>query len=38
MNTFGQAIKDARQAGGLTQQDLAEQARITTRYIMSIEN
>lgn len=38
LNTFGQAIKDARQAGGLTQQDLAEQARITTRYIMSIEN
>lgn len=38
LNTFGQTIKDARQATGLTQEGLAEQAGITTRYIMAIEN
>ena len=35
---FGQIIKDARQAAGLTQDDLAEQSGVTTRYIMAIEN
>ena len=38
LNTFGQTIKDARQAAGLTQEGLAEQAGVTTRYIMAIEN
>ena len=38
MNSFGQSIKDARQAAGLTQENLAEQSGITTRYIMAIEN
>jgi transcriptional regulator with XRE-family HTH domain len=38
MNMFGQIIKDARQAAGLTQDDLAEQSGVTTRYIMAIEN
>lgn len=38
LNTFGQTIKNARQAARLTQEDLAEQAGITTRYIMAIEN
>ena len=38
MNLFGQIIKDARQAAGLTQDDLAEQSGVTTRYIMTIEN
>jgi transcriptional regulator with XRE-family HTH domain len=38
MNTLGQIIKDARQAAGLTQDELAEQTGITTRYIMAIEN
>lgn len=38
MNLFGQTIKDARQAAGLTQDDLAEQSGVTTRYIMAIEN
>ncbi len=38
MNTFGQTIKDARQAAGFTQEELAEQSGITTRYIMAIEN
>lgn len=38
LNTFGQTIKNARQAAGLTQEGLAEQAGITTRYIMAIEN
>lgn len=38
MNLFGQIIKDARQAAGLTQDDLAEQSGVTTRYIMAIEN
>jgi len=38
MNIFGQIIKDARQAAGLTQDALDEQASITTQYIMAIEN
>ncbi|MGE5613836.1 MAG: helix-turn-helix domain-containing protein [Bacillota bacterium] len=38
LNIFGQTIKDARQAAGLTQEELAEQAGVTTRYIMAIEN
>lgn len=38
LNTFGETIKDARQAANLTQEELAEQAGITTRYIMAIEN
>ena len=38
LNTFGQTIKTARQAAGLTQEELAEQVGITTRYIMAIEN
>lgn len=38
LNTFGQTIKDARHAAGLTQEGLAEQAGITARYIMAIEN
>lgn len=38
LNSFGQTIKDARQAANLTQDELAEQAGITTRYIMAIEN
>lgn len=38
LNTYGQIIKDARQTAGLTQEELAEQIGITTRYIMAIEN
>ena len=38
LKTFGQTIKVARQAAGLTQEELAEQVGITTRYIMAIEN
>ncbi len=38
MNTFGQKIKDARQAVNLTQEDLTKKAGVTTRYIMAIEN
>ena len=38
LNNFGQTIKDARLAAGLTQDVLAEQTGITTRYIMAIEN
>lgn len=38
LNKFGQIIKDARHAANLTQDELAELAGITTRYIMSIEN
>lgn len=38
LNTFGQKIKDARQAASLTQEDLAAQTGVTTRYIMAIEN
>lgn len=38
LKTFGQTIKAARQAAGLTQEELAEQVGITTRYIMAIEN
>jgi DNA-binding XRE family transcriptional regulator len=38
LNTFGQMIKDARQVAGMTQEGLAEQAGVTTRYIMAIEN
>ena len=38
LNNFGQTIKDARLATGMTQDELAEQAGITTRYVMAIEN
>lgn len=38
LNTYGQTIKEARQAAGLTQEGLAEQTGVTTRYIMAIEN
>lgn len=38
LNIFGQTIKDARHAAGLTQEGLAEKAGITARYIMAIEN
>jgi len=38
LNTFGQTIKNARHDAGLTQETLAEQAGVTTRYIMAIEN
>jgi transcriptional regulator with XRE-family HTH domain len=38
LNRFGQTIKDARLAAGMTQDALAEQTGITTRYIMAIEN
>lgn len=38
LNTFGEIIKDARLSVGLTQDGLAEQTGVTTRYIMAIEN
>ncbi|WP_312943090.1 helix-turn-helix transcriptional regulator [Oscillibacter sp.] len=38
LNLFGQTIKDARIAAGMTQDALAEQVGVTTRYIMAIEN
>lgn len=38
MNIFGQIIKDALQAAGLTQDELAEQSGVSPRYIMAIEN
>lgn len=38
MNSFGQTIKEARIAAGMTQDSLAEQAGVTPRYIMAIEN
>lgn len=38
LNSFGQTIKDARIAAGMTQDSLAEQAGVTPRYIMAIEN
>lgn len=38
LNIFGRTIKEARQAANLTQEELAEQVGITTRYIMAIEN
>ena len=38
LNSFGQTIKDARIAAGMTQDALAEQAGVTPRYIMAIEN
>lgn len=38
MNILGQIVKDARQAARLTQDELAEQSGVTTRYIMAIEN
>lgn len=38
LNNFGQTIKDSRQVAGLTQDGLAEQVGVTTRYIMAIEN
>ena len=38
LSNFGGAIKCARQAAGLTQEELAVQAEVTSRYIMAIEN
>ena len=38
LNSFGQTIKDARIAAGMTQDALAEQTGVTPRYIMAIEN
>ncbi|MFZ2539050.1 MAG: helix-turn-helix domain-containing protein [Oscillospiraceae bacterium] len=38
LNTFSQTIKNARHDAGLTQEALAEQAGVTTRHIMAIEN
>lgn len=38
LKTFGQTIKGARKAAGLTQEALAEKTGVTTRYIMAIEN
>lgn len=38
LNSFGQTIKDARIAAGMTQDALAEQAGVTPGYIMAIEN
>ena len=38
LNNYGQTIKDARLAAGMTQDALAEQIGVTTRYIMAIEN
>ncbi len=38
MNSFGQTIKSARIAAGMTQDALAEHAGVTPRYIMAIEN
>lgn len=38
LNSFGQTIKYARIAAGMTQDALAEQAGVTPRYIMAIEN
>lgn len=38
LNIFDRTIKEARQAANLTQEELAEQVGITTRYIMAIEN
>lgn len=35
MNVFGQTIKNARHDAGLTQETLAEQTGVTTRYIMA---
>lgn len=36
--SFGQTIKNARHAAGMTQDGLAEQVGVTTRYIITIEN
>jgi len=38
LDTFGQTIKGVRQAAELTQESLAKQTGVTTRYIMAIEN
>ena len=38
MNIFGQIMKEARKIAGLTQDELAKQSGVTTRYIMAIEN
>ena len=38
LSNFGRSIKSARQAAGLTQEDLAVQAEVTSRYIIAIEN
>lgn len=38
LNTSIQTIKDAQQAANLTQDELAKQSGIATRYIMAIEN
>lgn len=36
--TFGQAIKEAREARGWTRERLAQEVNLAPRYIMSIEN
>ena len=38
LNQLGQKIKKSRQTAGLTQEDLADQIGITTRYTMAIDN
>ena len=38
LSNFGRSIKSARQAAGLTQEDLAIQSEVTSRYIIAIEN
>lgn len=38
MNPFSQTIKNARHDAALTQDALAEQVGVTTRYIIAIEN
>jgi transcriptional regulator with XRE-family HTH domain len=37
-NNFGDIVKAARQAKGLTQSQLADTLEITTRYLKAIEN
>ena len=38
LNLFGRIVKDARHRASMAQDALAEQAGVTTRYIMAIEN
>lgn len=35
---LGMAIRDARKAAGLTQQDLSQRARVSRRWLIAIEN
>ncbi len=37
-SAFGQAIKEARESKGWTQERLAQEVVLAPRYIMSIEN